>query len=208
MPTIKTIHSSGFPIGVELDDISQADRMTATLISLGYRPATTGDTWQRTSEGLPICPKHGEVMPQREKQGDTWHSHRVVDEATGEVTYCRGYATKNGGGWLVDARAPATSPQPAVRSSTATNGDAEDSSSSAMPQHQAIPPAIDETAQREEELNPHKAHTQNPRQVVCKISGDAIRAGRVAFDKVNELTKLANTDGWGAALAGLQAAMA
>jgi len=56
-------------------------------------------TWQRTPDGKPICPKHGEVMVKREKQGDTWWSHTVVNQATGEKSYCRGYATKNGPGW-------------------------------------------------------------------------------------------------------------
>lgn len=58
--------------------------------------------WQRTPDGQPICPKHGEAMVQREKQGDTWHSHSVIDPNTGEKLYCRGYPTKNGPGWFID----------------------------------------------------------------------------------------------------------
>jgi hypothetical protein len=49
--------------------------------------------WERTPEGLPICRKHREVMPRRKKQGDVWHSHRVIDTRTGEELYCRGYAS-------------------------------------------------------------------------------------------------------------------
>ena len=222
MPTIKTIHPSGFPIDVELDDIDDIDRMTAKLISLGYRPAITGDTWQRTPEGLPICPKHGEVMQKREKQGDTWHSHRVVNETTGEVSYCRGYATKNGSGYQVDA--PKSTTAPVLDETAQREKDLNPHKAYTLNPRQTFytknksgyqvdapksttAPVLDETAQREKDLNPHKAYTLNPRQTFYKISGEAIKAGRIAFDRVNELTRLANTDGWGAALAGLQAAM-
>lgn len=83
-------------------------------------------SWPRTPEGLPICPKHNEPMRKREKQGDTWFSHRVTDPATGENQYCRGYASKNGPGWYIEddssgalARQPKPDPPaPAAKAAT------------------------------------------------------------------------------------------
>src|SRR5690606_5750129 len=52
---------------------------------------------------VPICVKHGEVMHKREKQGDEWYSHSVIDPATGEKLFCRGYPDrKNGPGWFIE----------------------------------------------------------------------------------------------------------
>lgn len=63
-------------------------------------------SYQWTPEGLPICPKHGEVMAKREKQGDIWYSHKVIDEATGEVHYCKGYPGNSSPGWDVGGNKP------------------------------------------------------------------------------------------------------
>ena len=60
-------------------------RIEATLAGAGYRQ--TAVDLQRTPEGLPICPMHGEVMKKREKQGDVWFSHRLGDSEQ----FCRGY---------------------------------------------------------------------------------------------------------------------
>lgn len=55
------------------------------------------------SGDVPICLKHGEVMHKREKQGDEWYSHSVIDPATGEKLFCRGYPDrKNGPGWFIE----------------------------------------------------------------------------------------------------------
>jgi hypothetical protein len=70
-------------------------KLTTLVEQAGTGPY--GYRW--TPEGLPICPKHGEVMQKREKQGDIWYSHRIIDTDTGEELYCRGYASKSGPGW-------------------------------------------------------------------------------------------------------------
>jgi hypothetical protein len=49
-------------------------------------------------DGTPICPKHGVEMRKREKQGDEWWSHRVINRESGEKMYCRGYALVNNPG--------------------------------------------------------------------------------------------------------------
>jgi hypothetical protein len=101
--TVTAIHPTGFHVTFTLQGLSLADLDTALrdLVALGWRPATAGDGWQRTPDGLPLCPKHRVVMPTREKQGDRWHSHQVLDERTGELVYCRGYAGPNSPGWGV-----------------------------------------------------------------------------------------------------------
>jgi hypothetical protein len=42
-------------------------------------------------------------MSQREKQGDTWYSHKAIGEQ-GEVLYCRGYPGKSSPGYQVPAK--------------------------------------------------------------------------------------------------------
>lgn len=56
--------------------------------------------YEWTPDGLPICPKHREAMPRREKQGDVWYSHKVVDDH-GEVHFCKGYPGNSSNGWDV-----------------------------------------------------------------------------------------------------------
>ena len=89
--TVATVSPRGFTVHFESPDDQLAQllailpRIEASLAAAGYRP--TASDWQRTPEGLPICPIHGEVMKKREKQGDVWYSHRL---ANGEQ-FCRGY---------------------------------------------------------------------------------------------------------------------
>ena len=103
--TIHTIDPDGWPI--DFDVTPQPGRTAEAIAFLqkhGYQPAPVAETsqgYQYTPEGLPICPKHGEAMRKREKQGDTWYSHKVKDE-DGRDHYCRGYRTKNGPGWAID----------------------------------------------------------------------------------------------------------
>jgi hypothetical protein len=83
---------------VEIDDIArtQIDETIDWLIAHGFMPdPPAGDPWQRTPDGLPLCPRHGVAMAKRERQGDCWHSHKIIDPRTGEILYCRGYATGN-----------------------------------------------------------------------------------------------------------------
>ena len=91
MPTIYTRHPSGYLVTFDDVDRTKIEDAIAWLQQHGYRPSLPGDGWQRTPDGEPICPKHGVAMPTRERQGDTWHSHKVIDPRTGEERYCRGY---------------------------------------------------------------------------------------------------------------------
>lgn len=101
---IHTINNTGWPIDFELTaEPGKTDEAIAFLEKHGFSPAPTAEAardYQYTPEGLPICPKHGEVMKKREKQGDTWHSHNVTGD-DGQTHYCRGYASKNSPGWHV-----------------------------------------------------------------------------------------------------------
>jgi hypothetical protein len=92
MPIIYARHSAGFLI--KLDDVprNQIDEAVTWLVQHGYRPDLPGDGWARTPDGLPICPRHGVAMAKREKQSDTWFSHRVVHPETAQELFCRGYA--------------------------------------------------------------------------------------------------------------------
>jgi hypothetical protein len=67
------------------------DEAVVWLQQHGYRPAIPGDQWQRTPTGEPLCSRHGVVMSRREKQSDTWFSHKIIHPETGEELYCRGY---------------------------------------------------------------------------------------------------------------------
>jgi hypothetical protein len=101
--TVIALHCTGFEVHLQVPSLEALDATIADLLQRGYRPARAGDGWSRTPEGLPICPKHQVPMPTRNKQDDTWHSHRVIDSRTGEELYCRGYASPNGPGWAVPA---------------------------------------------------------------------------------------------------------
>ncbi len=91
--TVLALHPSGFEIHLQVPSLDALEATIVDLLQRGYRPTSgAGDGWQRTPEGLPICPRHQVVMPTREKQGDTWHSHQITDPHTGELLYCRGYA--------------------------------------------------------------------------------------------------------------------
>jgi hypothetical protein len=78
---------------VEIDDIArtQIDETIDWLIAHDFTPdPPAGDPWPKTPSGEPICAKHNAVMVRRQRQGDTWHSHRLID-ANGQERYCRGY---------------------------------------------------------------------------------------------------------------------
>jgi hypothetical protein len=102
--TVVALHPSGFEIHLQVPSLEGLEGTIADLLQRGYRPTSGGgDGWQRTPEGLPLCPKHRVPMPAREKQGDTWHSHQISNPRTGELLYCRGYAGPNSPGWMVPA---------------------------------------------------------------------------------------------------------
>lgn len=69
-------------IEFNLDTIDLLPHAIRKLRLVGFYPS--GDF--RTPDGLPICPIHGTPMQKREKQGDTWFSHRLPGGG-----YCRGY---------------------------------------------------------------------------------------------------------------------
>lgn len=78
--------------------LQELKKQTALLTQLIAQQGAS-QAYQWTPEGLPICPRHNEVMPRREKQGDVWYSHKIVDAGTGEVCYCKGYKSGSSPGW-------------------------------------------------------------------------------------------------------------
>ena len=121
MPTIIAFHPSGFEIrfDVTLDDIPS---MITKLSKRHYQPSRA---IVYTADGLPLCPKHGVPMQKREKQGDTWYSHKLADPLTGEVTYCRGYAGPSSLGYAIEPDSPAPASVGNGRSTTKPNGQAQ-----------------------------------------------------------------------------------
>jgi hypothetical protein len=83
-------------------DIRKAAASVAYLEAQGFEPPPRPVEFDRTPEGLPICPRHGVPMKVREKQGDTWHSHKVTT-AGGEELFCRGYPGPSSPGYYVEA---------------------------------------------------------------------------------------------------------
>ena len=65
MIQIRATHRAGFEILAAVPDLAAVDGMISEIQRLGYRPTSAGDGWQRTPEGLPICPHHGQVMTRR-----------------------------------------------------------------------------------------------------------------------------------------------
>ncbi len=78
-------------IAFDLSDLRHLPQALQRLRGYGVEPSGKQE-WSYTPEGLPICPKHGVAMTKREKQGDTWYSHKVLGE-DGREYYCRGYRT-------------------------------------------------------------------------------------------------------------------
>lgn len=72
------------------------DRLCDRLDALGLEPLPLPVAY--TPDGDPICPKHRTPMRRREKQGDTWHSHQVVD-GSGQEVYCKGRPGADSPGW-------------------------------------------------------------------------------------------------------------
>ena len=108
MSTIIAFHPTGFEVrfDVDLGDIAE---MVRRLEQRHYRPSRE---LSYTAEGLPICPRHGVPMQKREKQGDNWFSHKVTDPTSGEVRYCRGYASPSSPGFDIVTDVPTKASQP------------------------------------------------------------------------------------------------
>lgn len=106
--SITAIHPSGFTIEIHLHNkgYDEVDATIYALEQLGYRPTGSGDGWQRTPAGEPICPKHQVVMRLRQKQHEEWWSHRVIHPQTGEELFCKGYKSPSSPGWEIASSAP------------------------------------------------------------------------------------------------------
>jgi len=87
------------PTGYELHIPVTFDELPATMRRLAARGYTPSREPVLTAEGLPICPRHGVPMQQRNKQNDLWFSHKMVHPETGETVYCRGYASASSPGY-------------------------------------------------------------------------------------------------------------
>jgi hypothetical protein len=88
----------GFDIEIEfgLERLSSIERAIDALTSLGLQPREI----ERDAAGLPLCPRHHVVMREREKQGDSWYSHRVC-LADGREFWCRGRPGADSAGWYL-----------------------------------------------------------------------------------------------------------
>ena len=100
--TITVLHLSGVQVAVLVEDLAQVDTVIAQLLGKGYR--ATLSEWPKGPDNLPLCLKHGVSIQERNRQGDTWHSHRIVHPATGEELYCRGmrHGPAERDGFLID----------------------------------------------------------------------------------------------------------
>jgi hypothetical protein len=101
--TLVALHPADFEVHLLVSGFEDLDTTITDLVARGYRPARSGDLYARTPEGLPLCPKHGVPMRERNKQNDTWYSHAMVHPQTGEELYCRGHAGSNSPGWEIAA---------------------------------------------------------------------------------------------------------
>ncbi|MAT97767.1 MAG: hypothetical protein CL608_11530 [Anaerolineaceae bacterium] len=113
------------PTGYELHIPVAFDELPATMRRLAARGYTPSREPVLTAEGLPICPRHGVPMQQRNRNGDLWFSHKMVHPETGETVYCRGYASASSPGYEIllppaqqaNDRSKATPSEPAANSS-------------------------------------------------------------------------------------------
>jgi hypothetical protein len=87
------------PTGYELHIPVTFEELPATMRRLAARGYTPSREPVLTAEGLPICPRHGVPMQQRNRNGDLWFSHKMVHPETGETVYCRGYASASSPGY-------------------------------------------------------------------------------------------------------------
>lgn len=115
--TIIAYHPTGYElrIGVTFEKLSPTLRR---LSARGYTPTREPVL---TAEGLPICPRHGVPMQQRNRNGDIWYSHKLVHPETGETVYCRGYAGASSPGYDILLPATALVGQPLSRDSQPSN---------------------------------------------------------------------------------------
>jgi hypothetical protein len=93
--SIIAFHPSGFEVRIRTD-ILRIGGSIKWLEKQGYRPQRG---FEMTPAGLPICPKHNQVMPERNKQNDTWYSHNASSDPDNPV-WCKGFRdSKSSPGW-------------------------------------------------------------------------------------------------------------
>lgn len=91
----------GFPLEITAHlDVRRLSALVGYLEGIGVEPPHQPAGFELTPDGLPICPRHRVPMRKREKQGDEWHSHKVINGA-GEEVYCKGYEAPDSPGWRV-----------------------------------------------------------------------------------------------------------
>ena len=98
-PTITistTIQHRGRIITISANNMT-ADQFCDLLDRRGFAPPERPQRWQTLPDGTPICPKHHTPMRLREKQGDSWYSHRVTVD--GQELWCKGYHGKDSPGY-------------------------------------------------------------------------------------------------------------
>jgi hypothetical protein len=81
----------GFPLMIRATlEVRHIQGLLRRLRESGVIPRPQPLVFDKTADGLPICPVHHVPMREREKQGDRWFSHRVITTAGVEL-WCRGY---------------------------------------------------------------------------------------------------------------------
>ncbi len=128
------------PTGYELHIPVTFEELPTTMRRLAARGYTPSREPVLTAEGLPVCPRHGVPMQQRNRNGDLWFSHKMVHPETGETVYCRGYAGASSPGYDI-LQPTAVSPHTAVRQAQAS--------------HEAIPepPTGADSSQKDNPIN-------------------------------------------------------
>lgn len=139
------------PTGYELHIPVTFEELPATMRRLAARGYTPSREPVLTAEGLPICPRHGVPMQQRNRNGDLWFSHKMVHPETGETVYCRGYASASSPGY--DILLPLTT-QANDRSKATPGGPAVDGGPSQIAANQ---PAVTTNNGRSPQANPAAA---------------------------------------------------
>jgi hypothetical protein len=184
---IKTLSSNNYEVTweIEVELIQDLPTFEGNLAGAGYLP--TGEA-PRSPEGLPICSRHGEVMRSREKQGDEWFSHSVIDPTTGERVYCKGRPGKDSPGWYTtDARKPEAPKASGSNGGGQGGGQAKRSpapATSAQPEGEKEPQA---------EVKAGGKKHQDPVTAYWDLASQLITSGQVTVEKAGEIAKAEGT---------------
>jgi len=173
--------------------LEELKKQTAILNQI-LAQQNASSSYQWTPEGLPICPKHNEVMPKREKQGDVWYSHKIIDEQ-GEVFYCKGYHSKSSPGFDIEA-ASAADPADTCPEEPADLSPAE---------YRAAEARRRRSGEIRQPNQPSVVVEFNARDAFYKLASEAMATREIASEKINELVALGD---FRKAYQGLQTALA